>query len=462
MEPPNTPQLPTKKIAVIGVAALLLIALLVFVVHFIRSDKAKKITYRATDSFGSNIKDPLLLSKNDVRFFNGRNFISFDPVANQTTKLLPTDIYTLASLKDFRWSSDGNKVAFKAGPQSPNSYLGKILTQNKLDLSQTSWWYISLRGDQIFHPINKQLREVFWHRDELVTIPDTSAYDPDDAATVGSNLSINAVSTQDGSSRELFKISVDEIKALGKIYDTRTDDLYYTRFKDNKYILYRRDKAGSENQILTNGASDILVSGDGTQAAYFILNKKVERDDPATANTGTFYLQSTQNKSKAHKVTHDNVARNIASFTKDSKFLVTLEKPSENKSQKEVDLTVFRQYGVEDNAAKLISPSLKIPPNKVIALTSLDNGFTAFTTEDGIRYLSKDEIKVTNPPVSVPSGDPGGKDGYLLIQYKDKRVMISILTPPLEATMNKVNAYIKSKGVNPDMLVFIIDTTNIE
>ncbi len=462
MEPFNTTKSLTRRLAAIGIIALLLVALFVFVVHFMRSDKAEKITYHATEAFAGNIKDPLVLSKNDVRFFNGRNFISFNPTADKTTKLLPVDLYTLASLSDFRWSSDGNKVAFKAGPQSPNSYLGKILTQNKMTLSASTWWYVDLKGNQIFHPINKKLREVFWHRNELVTIPDTSIYDPDDADSVGSSLPIDAINSQDNTSREIFKISVDESVALGKIYDTNTDNLYYTRFKDNEYILYQRDKAGKESQILANTTSDIIVSEDGMLAAFFKGSKKADEDEPALGGIGAFYIQSTQNKAKARKVTHDNVARNVASFTKDNKFLVTLEKPSENKGKKEVTLTEVRQYGVEDNSAKLISPSLNIPPNNVKLLVSLDDSFTALTTEDGIRYLSKDETKVTNPPVNVPSGDPGGKDGYLLIQYKDKRVMISVLTPPIEATMSKVNAYIKSKGVNPDTLVFIIDTTNIE
>lgn len=444
----------SNKSRIILIVSVLFLAVSTLVaLKYMSSHGATKITYELSEKFDVANKDTLILSTDDIRLFNGRNFIKYNPRSGETTKLLKNDIYSLANVQEVRWSRDGQKVAIKSGPQTSNSYLGQLLLERQMDLGTKHWWFIDLSGDKEFNPVNEVVGDAYWYNDELVLTPDATGIEYEDDSVNTVKYTIVAYKASSGTKRNVVDLEPHEVENIISVFDTLGSNLYYIKLVNAKYELNMVSKDGKNKVVLTNNNNNIQMTPDGSVAVYFEHESGKDIEEPGSGRPGKIYYRQL-NSDKPVVLVKETFEGNHFVVSKDSSSLFV--------SEKQKNKVNFRQYqlGAKQDTS-LITPSSQFDNDNLLRVEAIDDNGLALIGKNTVQFITKDPVEMKQTKTTVNAVKDSSR-GFLLNQYKDGRIVVNIYQKPIKATIDRAIEYIKSEGVNPDLVKINFDTTNVE
>lgn len=447
-----SPRIPLKYI-LIG-AGILFIVIILALLFFYRANNKQVVEKKnafTESSFLPGIQS-VYTSKSDpnqLTIFNGRNFIQYNLVSKQTSRLVASDM-TWPKLSDIRWSKDGKSISFSAKSYSLDDDLGKILKASNKSLGVDHYWTFDIKNKKakLIQNTNNDIHALYWSRQDdnifYYTIQETDE-EGGSAKTVvykvdNSTNNSNTLFETTGIIRDLADLSPRNLIAL------IGDGTHYlvTPFTDNS----------RKNSIASLNTDTFKVSPDSNNFYSFEASESDDNEEGATDISGVLNISRVNDGKKIQAIKDENLSY-VYQWAPDSKNIYSFYYKNNQ--------AITRMYNLDKNVETVLKASASEKAPQLISITpTIKDWRFLFNTTSGIGLTTDEKIE---KPYSAPLSSIATQNfaqGFVIGIQNDNTVRINIYNNPVDLYKQKALDYIKAKGITPDLINYSFDTTAAE
>lgn len=410
----------------------------------------RKNTY-VTSDFLPGIQSAFTSKSNpdQITIFNGRNFIDYNLATKQQTRLIPTDL-NLPNISNIQWSKDGQSISFLAKNYSQDDDLGKILKARGASLGIEHYWTYNIVGRKadLIQSSQGIVNRVFWSRqnNDTIFLSIPVHYEDDNSNKVA--IYNYSVTTND--SRKLLELS----GTLNNFIDTSQNN-FIALLGDGTHYLVTPYNNGTKGETIATLETDTFdVSPDGKNFYSFTMNKDINGEEGTYDIPGVLNISRLSDGKTIHTIKDENLSH-LYSWNNSGSGIYSFYYDSSKA------FTKFYNLGKNEETI-LTTPTNNETPSLISIIPTIKDWRFIFTTTSGLGLTSDSQIE---KPYSGSLSSIKTQDfskGFVIGVQNDNTVRINIYNNPIDIYKKGALDFIKSKGVTPDLINYVFDTTPAE
>lgn len=451
-ENPYTPKLSLKQILIIAGILLVVMVVAFFVFNRAMNKKVveKKNAYINSD-FLPGIQSAFTSKSNpdQITIFNGRNFIEYNLATKQQTRLIPTDL-NLPNISNIQWSKDGQSVSFLAKNYSQDDDLGKVLKSQNMSLGVEYFWIYSLSDKQVKLIKGEQgnVSAVFWSRQDenkmFYSIPEENEESSEN------QIIIYSLDTKSNTSKRLVELN----GTLNKLIDTSQNNFIALVGNGTHYLVTPYNNGTKGETIATLETDTFDVSPDGKSFYSFAMNENTDGEEGTYDIPGVLKINRLSDGKTIHIIKEENLSH-LYSWNNSGSGVYSFY------YEKNKAFTKLYDLGKNEETI-LATPTNNETPSLISIIPTIKDWFFIFTTTSGLGLTSDSQIeKPYSGSLSAVKTQDFSK-GFVIGVQNDNTVRINIYNNPIDVYKKSSLDFIKSKGVTPDLINYVFDTTPAE
>lgn len=438
-----------KTLLIIG--SVFLAVVVVVVVVLLRSPGSLRINNEPILS--RQYGDVAHLPNNHLRFFNGRQFINYNPFTGETTHLY--EEIELPGVTKAKWSANGELVAIQTVFLTRNDRLGRYLEQRGLPLDEVYWWLFDLGGDS-FTLLPSDVNDMLWSGNELYAHIGSVDRSHRDGEHTRQPESIQRVDL-DGSLSTIGNINDN----LHRFLRATPQGVFYLSQTRGGYSLKSMNNQGEVEQYLTLPSDDVTISFDGTYVVYPALSDN-EGDDTGHSHSDeggfstnvNYEIYSTNEKSKL-KTLRDFKDSALVEFSYDSEYLFIAEKNDDS-----IDLFTYK---FETDKGSLVVGDTDPEHTGSLATIGISSHSADFMLLESANfyYAIGSSAGGVEPPKLFLSERLYQGDGYVITQANSgsniNLIAVNMYVQERDRIEREVFKTLRDQGINPDLFDILFE-----